>query len=302
MTERMTERYSPQKWFDRAVEKTPEWVPSDDDAPAIDLPPTLPDGVKICATGVVLPEGLDYEEWVAVGRALVAIAVSVLWALGEWWAFGRHKYGHRAMIAEELPYEFKYLCNLGWVARSIPTSSRNEALSFTHHMKVAKLEPGDQKYWLEKAAEEEWSANKLEQNIKDADKTDSTEKDREFKENDPDGYRVAKARKAGLDALYQFEKISKGNFFLEEAIKKIITDEQFLADLDKELIAKLIRTASSVAEMFNEVVSLLKEHQKQRASLADEKTEDVQSPPTKPRGSSAKRLEEAANERVRLRL
>src|SRR5689334_16847061 len=104
MTKNIIEKYSPAKWYDRAVHKTPDWSPLDEDTPTLDL--ALPFGAKLCATGVVLPEKLEFDEWLAIGRKLVEIDKGMQWALGEWWAFGRHKYGARAKAAEKLPYAF----------------------------------------------------------------------------------------------------------------------------------------------------------------------------------------------------
>jgi hypothetical protein len=214
MTKRMTERFSPEGWYARAVAKTPDWSPLDEDTPPLDL--TLPHGAKLSAMGVVLPEELDADEWFDVGKKLVAIKNGVQWALGEWWAFGRHKYGHRAMIAKTLPYEFETLMNLGWVARSVPTSSRNEALSWTHHKAVAKFNHTTQQYWLEKADEEHWSVKTLERKIKDQDKTDRTEADHRREQKDPDGYRIAKSHKTAADAIFEFGKADAG---IERAVQ-----------------------------------------------------------------------------------
>ncbi len=71
------------------------------------------------------------------------------WWLGDWWAYGEHKYGARkALFAEGQPLEdmnFGTLATYGWVARQVPTSTRVEVLSFDHHRHVAALPPAEHK-------------------------------------------------------------------------------------------------------------------------------------------------------------
>jgi hypothetical protein len=113
-------------------------------------------------------------------------------------------------------------------------------------MKVAKLKPNAQEIWLQKAAEQNWSPETLEQKIKDAEKERRATEDDELEQENPEGYRVAQARKKALKAQYEFEKITKANPSLENCIQDIIADPQYLADLDDRTIAKLIKEATRV--------------------------------------------------------
>lgn len=124
---------------------------------------TLPHGAEISAKGLVLPDDLNFDEWKAIGLKLFTIDKAVQWAIGDWWAYGHHLYGDRKAFAaaKELPYHFGSLMNLGSVARSVQPSFRNEALSFTHHVAVASLDPPDQKKWLTRAENLKWSVSKL---------------------------------------------------------------------------------------------------------------------------------------------
>jgi hypothetical protein len=266
MTEEANDRYPPEKWYNRAVAKTPDWSPLDEDTPALDV--RLPHGAKLCTFGVVLPETLTFEQWLAVGKVLVTMGKSALWGLAEWWADGRHRYGERARAAENLPYSFRYLCNLGWVARSVPSSSRNEHLDFTHHMKVAKLGHNEQEYWLNKAAEENWSVETLKQEIRKEAKAKRQEHEREAEQEDPDAYRIKKSCEKAAEAVCEFEKIAKGgggHWRLDHSIDDIIAADPYLKDLPDEVIAKLIKAAISVIDRFRGVIGVLEKHQEQRA-------------------------------------
>lgn len=89
-----------------------------------------------------MPADLNEKQWKDVGLKLMTIDNDVQWALGDWWTPVRRAYGQRAAAAKakKLPYEFGYLMNLGAVARSVPTSLRNEALSWSQHKTVAPLD------------------------------------------------------------------------------------------------------------------------------------------------------------------
>jgi len=90
---------------------------------------TLPHGAQIGATGLILSRDLDISQWQEIGTSLCTIDKGIQWAIGDWWAYGDHKYSERkaSSIAKKLPYEFGSLMNLGWVARRVKRSFRNEA-------------------------------------------------------------------------------------------------------------------------------------------------------------------------------
>jgi hypothetical protein len=45
-----------------------------------------------------LPEGLSADDWRALGEQLGRAERSVMWWIGDWWAYGEHRYGDRADI------------------------------------------------------------------------------------------------------------------------------------------------------------------------------------------------------------
>jgi hypothetical protein len=104
-----------------------------------------PEEFRLPTTGslsLALPEGLTFEHWQDVGRDLAAREKVLNWWIGDWWAFGEHRYGERAKVAAEglFPLSFKRLANIGSVARAFgETSRQREVLSFTHHEEIAPL-------------------------------------------------------------------------------------------------------------------------------------------------------------------
>src|SRR5215217_1620334 len=50
----------------------------------------------LARTAMELPEDLSIDEWSAIGTWLSRIEAGVPWWIGDWWAFGDHRYGERA--------------------------------------------------------------------------------------------------------------------------------------------------------------------------------------------------------------
>lgn len=88
-----------------------------------------------------LPDSLPFEEWIGIGRQLCAGQQALNWHIGDWWAFGDHRYGDRAKLAAEGIFgrEFQSLMDMASVARKFETTRRRDVLSFTHHREVASL-------------------------------------------------------------------------------------------------------------------------------------------------------------------
>src|SRR5215831_5054273 len=89
----------------------------------------LPFSEGLTPTSYVLPEGLDAEVWLDVGRALGRVRGSTMWWVGDWWAYGEHAYGERANAVRGEDWEgpsFGTCANAGMVCRRFETSSRDE--------------------------------------------------------------------------------------------------------------------------------------------------------------------------------
>ena len=112
---------------------------------------------KVSSTSLVLPKTFSEKQWQEVGHELRYCGASVMWWLGDWWAFGEeHEYGSRKEFVEswENGYSYGTCMNAGTVARAVPTSLRNEVLPWSYHCAVAKLEPDQQKCALQWAAKQ----------------------------------------------------------------------------------------------------------------------------------------------------
>lgn len=125
---------------------------------------------EITGSGLSIPEGLSFDEWLGVGRKLMLADKAVQWAIGDWWIYGDHRYGERASAAidpatgeNRLTRYMQY----GWVARSIETSRRREVLSWSAHLEVAALEPNIQDGILSRAVENGWGSREVRAAVKE---------------------------------------------------------------------------------------------------------------------------------------
>jgi hypothetical protein len=103
---------------------------------------------ELHTTALTLPDDLTYDEWVDYGHGLARMVHAVKWWIGDWWAYGSHRYGERAKIAADSNWKFQTCMNAGWVARKIETSRRREVLPFEHHAEVAGFAVEDQERFL----------------------------------------------------------------------------------------------------------------------------------------------------------
>lgn len=118
----------------------------------------------VTATSLVLPAKLSFEEWEAAGQVLRQVERSCMWWIGDWWAFGDHKYGERAAQATE-GAAFQTMADAGWVSRKFETSRRREVLSWSHHREVAALKPAEADKLLDAAEAENMTRAELRRSV-----------------------------------------------------------------------------------------------------------------------------------------
>lgn len=117
---------------------------------------------EVTSTGLVLPESLTIERWLAVGEELKSAERSVRWWLGDWIRFGERKYGEtysQGMDATGLTYQD--LADAKYVADKYEFSDRSENLSWTHHRMAAGLPIEQRRELLARAAAEELSVREV---------------------------------------------------------------------------------------------------------------------------------------------
>lgn len=107
------------------------------------------------------------EEWLDAGRLLTGMESSLNWWIGDWLVFGEHTYGQKYSQAEAVTqHRQDYLKACNFVSSKVPAGNRIHGLSWSHHREVAALSTADQKRWLNKALENEWSVSELRINMR----------------------------------------------------------------------------------------------------------------------------------------
>jgi hypothetical protein len=126
-------------------------------------------GIIVRTVGVALPPDLDLERWHAIGTNLSCFGRAIPWWVGDWWAFGEHRYGARREMTEDPGWQgpaYRTCANSAAVCRAFEISRRREALSFSHHEAVAALPTAEQDRLLDLAEREGWSRQRLRHAIK----------------------------------------------------------------------------------------------------------------------------------------
>jgi hypothetical protein len=121
---------------------------------------------------LVLPDDLPFDEWAAIGDALCHAEQSVMWWIGDWWAYGYNRYGERARALEDMrarghnPPAFKTCARAGTVSRQFTSARRRALLSFEHHKEVAALDEREQDWLLDRAQSNAWSVVQLREEVR----------------------------------------------------------------------------------------------------------------------------------------
>lgn len=88
-----------------------------------------------------LPDGTSFDDWQRIGRELAAREKVLNWWIGDWWAFGEHRYGERAKAAAEglFPLSMQSLMHYGSVSRAFDPTCRRLQVPFSAHQETAPL-------------------------------------------------------------------------------------------------------------------------------------------------------------------
>lgn len=108
-----------------------------------------------------------WEQWCEVGLALSRCADSLNWWLGDWLAFGEHRYGtgHGEAVAAT-GFEYKTLRNYVVVTRRFEMSRWRDILSFGHHAELGPFGDVEQDRWLGVAKVQKWSRAELRRQLR----------------------------------------------------------------------------------------------------------------------------------------
>src|SRR4030095_12168181 len=122
---------------------------------------TLPG--RVTATSLELPPRLNYDEWRVIGLRLALFKEFTNFALGDWLCYGEAQpWGDRyTQAASDTGIPEDRLMILKYVSSRVTILVRNKNLKWSFHKEVAKLEPKEQKDWLDRAEKEGWQLKDL---------------------------------------------------------------------------------------------------------------------------------------------
>jgi hypothetical protein len=120
---------------------------------------------EITKTALILNPGIPYEQWQGILENLYALESGVQWWIGDALNYGEKSYGEtytQAMETTKLAYDT--LAQYKWVASEYQFCDRSQ-LSWTHHMRVAAIEPKRRAGILKKALKEQWSVSDMKEYV-----------------------------------------------------------------------------------------------------------------------------------------
>ena len=153
------------------MEKNPggEWTHEEHRSHDVTSAPTLGfsvlgEGFELVPNGLIIKGTPSEEQYDEAFRRLKVIEDATAWWYGDL-ALGRERhYGSLRQMAEKLEVNYSSLQTYQNVAGSYELCNRLHTLSFKHHMIAASLE--DRLEWLKEAEDKEWSATRLQQEIR----------------------------------------------------------------------------------------------------------------------------------------
>ena len=125
-------------------------------------------------SSLVIDNSVTNEEWKQLGQGLRQIEGCVQFWIGDWARFGDKK-GFTGKYTDTKVYDeleeitglnHQTLKDYKYISDNVPSSLRNDDLSFNHHREVAKLTPDKQTEFLNRASEEQLSVRDLRQAIR----------------------------------------------------------------------------------------------------------------------------------------
>ena len=118
-------------------------------------------------TGLIVTAPVPYEVWEAYGGALRRVESSLQWVIGDWLIYGEDTYGEKYAQATSMwpGRTIERLKRYAFVSQCVHLPIRTQNLSWSHHAEVATMDTVDQKLWLEKAEENNWSVRELKTNL-----------------------------------------------------------------------------------------------------------------------------------------
>jgi len=136
--------------------------------PIIELLADLEGAGVATPTRLNLKGEISYKRCEALARYIGGLRDATAWWMGDLFAYAKATYDddHAYQLAEAFGRSPDRVSDYCYVSERVAAPERHPALSWTHHRAVAKLDPDEQRLWLDKAEDELWTASDLREQIK----------------------------------------------------------------------------------------------------------------------------------------
>lgn len=147
----------------------------------------ISDQCELRKNGLILKDGVTFEEWSQIGEKIIGMVGSGQWALGDWLAYGQEHYKDTLWnkrvpnqlyekISEQIGYAISTLKNAKWVCLHVDWSLRRDFLTFSHAMVLCGgVNKNAFEYWIDKLGKEKWSVKEFRKQLKRASSTEPLE-------------------------------------------------------------------------------------------------------------------------------
>lgn len=121
---------------------------------------------KLCPTGLAMKRKPTRKEWMRDGDRIREVIEACQWWAVDWLNIGESMFGEEASQAIDVAdWSEETLRIYRYVGQRVPPRNRMQTVPFTFHYVVAPLEVGKQRAWLERAKTNNWTRERLRQEI-----------------------------------------------------------------------------------------------------------------------------------------
>jgi hypothetical protein len=112
--------------------------------------------------GLEIGREMSFNDWKALGAALLDTQDRALWSIGDWWLYGQERFArdyHEGMAAIEA--SSRHIGPAARVARAFPRDRRRGQITFEMHEVLVGLPPEAQETWLDEVERQGWFRRQL---------------------------------------------------------------------------------------------------------------------------------------------
>jgi hypothetical protein len=124
--------------------------------------PAITGGLHSQSVGLKLPDDISFKDFMALGQDLAALDRNLKWQAGDWFHFGKEKFGEQFDLAlPQITNDPKSLEKAARVSERFAVEERDASLSWSHYQHLADLPHGEAAKLIDRAKSENLTAREL---------------------------------------------------------------------------------------------------------------------------------------------